>query len=359
VLVAVDCRCADSSGIGVYLRGVLPWFLGSGNRFLLLGNRERLAEMAGGASNAEIAECNIKPFSLRELLFFPARLRKLINRCALYWTPYFNIPGGIKVPVCVTIHDIIFLDMPGITSKAGLAARRFFYRRAAGRSNAVFTVSCFSKERIRERLGRRLNVIVTYSAIQERILNFCISGAVKQNTVIFIGNIKKHKGLAVLLDAFCRLAEEDAAGDFRLVIAGSKDNFRTKDKTALRQLRGAAGGRISFTGFIDGGALCRLIAGAALLVQPSLYEGFCLPPLEAMVLGTKALISDIPVLREIYGDYPVTFFRAGDSADLKDKMAALLKKREVIRLPEELRTRYTFEKTAGRCLAAWEAAALR
>ncbi|HCC36260.1 MAG TPA: glycosyltransferase family 1 protein, partial [Treponema sp.] len=81
----------------------------------------------------------------------------------------------------------------------------------------------------------------------------------------------------------------------------------------------------------------------------SLYEGFGLPPLEAMTLGTHALVSDIPVFKEIYRDYPVVFFRAGDILDLKDKLLELLseQKPERITLSNELLSRYTFEKTAS------------
>jgi len=66
------------------------------------------------------------------------------------------------------------------------------------------------------------------------------------------------------------------------------------------------------------------LAESALLIQPSLYEGFGLPPLEAMILGTHAMISDIPVFREIYSDFPVVFFKAGDSNDLKNKKLELM-----------------------------------
>jgi hypothetical protein len=68
-----------------------------------------------------------------------------------------------------------------------------------------------------------------------------------------------------------------------------------------------------------------------------------------MACGTKALISDIPVLREIYAEYPVTFFRAGDSGDLSDKLFSLLynKEPERIVLPGSLQKKYTFEKTAA------------
>jgi len=90
------------------------------------------------------------------------------------------------------------------------------------------------------------------------------------------------------------------------------------------------------------------LSKAALLVQPSLYEGFCLPPLEAMVLGTQALISDIPVLKEIYADFPVTFFRSGDPSDLKEKMMELLvNESSSLFLSDDLLLKYTFGKTAS------------
>ena len=65
-----------------------------------------------------------------------------------------------------------------------------------------------------------------------------------------------------------------------------------------------------------------LYAQSKLLVQPSYYEGFGMPPLEALTVGTQAIISDIPVFKEIYGSLPVTFFKTGDSGDLAEKLLA-------------------------------------
>jgi glycosyltransferase involved in cell wall biosynthesis len=135
----------------------------------------------------------------------------------------------------------------------------------------------------------------------------------------------------------------------KLILVGSKDNFRSADTETLLRLEKVDSSIIEFTGFIPNERLRELLCEAALLVQPSVYEGFGYPPLEAMTLGTKALISDIPVFKEIYDGFPVTFFRAGDSGDLKDKLLALLhnKEPERIALPEHLREKYTFEKTAA------------
>jgi glycosyltransferase involved in cell wall biosynthesis len=343
--ITIDCRFLGASGIGVYLQGCLPYFLNSTHRFILLGNAEKLRGFTEGHTNYEIIPCTVKPFSIAELFFFPSRLKKIIDQSDLYYSPYFNIPGGITVPVYTTIHDIIFPDMPELTSKAGLWARMWFYRRAFQRSKKIFTVSNFSKSRIEHFLGNTKPIIVTHIALQPYLLDFL--KIEKKEKILFIGNIKKHKGLAYLLDAFIAARAEGLP--HKLVIIGSKDNFRSADTATLAKLEQADSAGIEFAGLLSDERLKTLLAEAALLVQPSLYEGFGLPPLEAMIAGTQTLISDIPVFKEIYGDFPVTFFRAGDAADLKEKLLTLLYQQDskTIVLPESLAKKYTFEKTAS------------
>jgi glycosyltransferase involved in cell wall biosynthesis len=346
--IAVDCRMIDASGVGVYFRGILPFLLQSQNNFLLMGNTERLHSYASN-TNVKIVNCNIKPFSLGELFFFPAKTARQINRADIYFTPFFNIPSEIKIPVYTTIHDIIFPDMPELTSKTGLAARMFFFHRAFKKSQKIFTVSEFSKSRIEHHLGKDRPVIVTHCAIQPMFLEYRanVRNITKKETIVFIGNIKKHKGLDYLLDAFHQAKNEGLP--HKLIIIGSKENFRSSDNAVLKKIEAIGTDAVLFTGFVSDETLMEHLSAAALLVQPSLYEGFCFPPLEAMVLGTHALISDIPVLKEIYADYPVTFFRAGDSNDLKQKMTALLLEKSAPSpvLPEQLLLKYTFEKTAS------------
>ena len=354
MIIAVDCRHLDSSGIGIYIRGCLPYFLDSGNFFCLIGDPEKLKELVAGRTNAEILECVVKPFSFRELIFFPSHFLSKINKCDLYYSPFFNIPGGVKVPVYTTIHDIIFPDMPELASRAGLAVRMQFYRRAFAKSKKIFTVSEFSKSRIEYYSRRRVPVVVTHSALRPEITRQQKTGTEKQNTILFIGNIKKHKGLAILLEAFLLARAEGL--QHQLVIAGSRDNFRTTDNAVLRKIDALGPGVVTFTGFISDEELADCLSRAALLVQPSLYEGFGLPPLEALVLGTHALISDIPVFREIYGEFPVAFFRAADAIDLKNKMMKLLfnKSPSSPVVSNQLLLKYTFEKTAKTVLRELE-----
>jgi glycosyltransferase involved in cell wall biosynthesis len=339
----------DSSGIGVYLRGSLPLLLNSENNFLLLGKEKRLEMFRQESKNVTVIDCTIKPFSLRELLFFPKNLSQKINSSDVFYSPYFNIPCGIRIPVFTTIHDIIFPDMPELVSKIGLKARMFFFRRAYKKSQKIFTVSEFSKSRIEYHLGKERPVIVTHLAIQSQFFEFRqhTDKIQKKETIVFIGNIKKHKGLDYLLDAFLLAKKEGLS--HKLLIIGARENFRTTDNAVLQKIDSLGSEAVTFTGFISDRQLMEHLSAAALLVQPSLYEGFGIPPLEAMVLGTRALISDIPVFREIYTDFPVTFFRAGDTKDLKEKMVGIIVNQTVknISLPEKLLSKYTSQKTTS------------
>jgi glycosyltransferase involved in cell wall biosynthesis len=360
----------NSGGIGVYLRGILPSMLRSPNDFLLLGNPSEL-EFYKQNANVNIIECDVKPFSLKELFFFPKKILEEINLSYLYFSPFYNIPDGIIIPIYSTIPGIIFPDMPELVSRTGLAIRMWFYRRVFKKSLEIFTLSNFSKSRIEHHLGRSRPVIVTYSAIQPVFLAYKKNNndIQKTETIIFIGNFMKQKGLDCLLDAFFTAKKEGLP--HKLLIIGAEDNFCGSDNSIQQKIETIGSNDVTFSGFISGEKLLKYLSEAALLVQPSFYEGFGLPPLEAQVLGTQALISDIPVFREIYDGFPVVFFRAGDAADLKDKMMEILcaknssskkktaakqssKKSSPPLLSDELINKYTFEKTARRILEEFQ-----
>ena len=132
---------------------------------------------------------------------------------------------------------------------------------------------------------------------------------------IYVGNVKKHKGIDVLIEAFNKLSDKK----IKLYIVGKKDSF----KTTLEERNLQINENVIFTGYVDDNKLYNLIYNAKALIQPSLYEGFGIPPLEALYLGIPAIISDIPVFKEIYGKLPVTFFKCTDADDLLAKMKAV------------------------------------
>ncbi len=319
--IAVDLRMSGKSGIGAFIDSMLP-------------------TLKEGAQVVQIKP-GIKPFSLKEMLFFPRDIIKKINECDAYFSPYCNIPGrlfsrGIRVPIFSTIHDVIFLDLP-LAGKLGTFARKMIYQRAINKSKEIFTVSEFSKSRILARLKCKKPITVVYSGVPlyNEEEDQADANAPKDDTIIFVGNIKAHKGIKTLIPAFIKarkiLADNDGAllGQDkarplpRLLIVGSKENFRTSDTELSELIAQSENNGVQFTGFVPDQELKGLIQRARLLVQPSLYEGFGVPPLQALYSGTKAVISDIPAFKEIYERLPVTYFKAGDAEDLAKKIAAV------------------------------------
>ena len=99
--LAVDCRFIGKSGIGTYIEGIVDEliFNHSENKHLLVLNRELPVKWR--KSNEDVLVTDIKPFSTKELFSFPT---KQINECDAFFTPYINVPGGIKIPIYTTIH---------------------------------------------------------------------------------------------------------------------------------------------------------------------------------------------------------------------------------------------------------------
>ncbi len=358
--IAIDCRMIGSGGIGSYVSELIPHFLES-NECLLLGTHEQCMDFVRMA-NVEFCYCDVKPFSSEEMFSFPKEVLDKIHQYDFYFTPYCNIPGGIRIPIFSTIHDVVFLDVPGLTGFFGKLGRKYFYKRAIRLSEEIFTVSQFSKDRIIANLKCKKPISITYNAAPSYLrknegdysddeTESEVKKEVKKDSILFVGNIKKHKGLKTLLDAY-----ESAVGkglDKKLVIVGNSENFRTGDEETVERLKNLSESmkeRIIFTGRISNRELKDWYKKSAFIVQPSFYEGFGMPPLEALTVGTHAIISDIEVFKEIYGDLPVTFFKVGDSEDLSKKMLEFDGSIEIDR--EKIDDKYSYSKSAETIIEA-------
>ncbi len=310
--IAVDCRLIGQSGIGTFIENVLVHMIENKNfSFTLIGNKQNLKEYVH-VDNCKIIECNIKSFTLKELFHFPI---KAINECDAYFTPNFNIPMGINVPIYSTIHDIVFFETDNFCSPAKLYIYKWYIKRALRISKKVFTVSQFSKKRIQKYFHTSKDIKVIYNGINQELIEYNKThqnGWCKKNGIVFLGNLKRHKGIHLLLEAYSKLKE--VKSDMPLTVIGNF-NFRTKDTEIISLLQHDKSD-ISFVSNATNQEVYDIISRSEVLVSPSYYEGFGIPPLEAMYLNTNAIISDIDVYKEIYNDYPVTFFKCGDSESL-------------------------------------------
>lgn len=343
--VAIDCRMLTKSGIGVYLENILRYLLDNKNyNFLLIGSEKYLLKYTNN-SRCEFQYTDIEVFAISEILFFNC---EHINKCTVYYSPNFNFPAGLKIPVLLSIHDLVFLEIPKFTSVLGRFIRWFYVKRAFEKADVIFTVSKFSRERIRSILGVEKIIDITYNGLNNALLAFdrsCVKPIFMFDYFLYVGNIKPHKGLSLLLDAYHLVRQ---SGDSRkLVIIGDYKTFKTKDKHITKQINGDPD--IVFTGKIKDEDLYMIMSSASMLIQPSLYEGFGIPPLEALYLGTPVLLSDIPVFRELYASFSVDFFDLSSP----DKLAKLMLSREKknflnFSLPVEFDYRYAANVISNR-----------
>ncbi len=326
--IAIDCRYLGKSGIGRVCRGILDNLDYQVNEYYLIGNKKELSNY-----NATIIEDLSDPFSPKGLLTYD---KKLNGICDIYLTPNFIVPFGIKIPIYSIIHDLIFLDLKKMTKGVvDKLIKKYLLLRCVKKSRKVFCVSEFTKNRCIHYYKKYANkFIVNYNGLSDSVLSYDKTVEKIKGDLIFVGNVKPHKGLKTLVEAFNMLPD-----GYTLKIIGEKDNFITGFNTD-----DIKNDKIVFTGKLSDDKLLDEIASAEFLIQPSEYEGFGIPPLEALYLGTKPIVSDIEVFKEVYNGFPVQFFALSNASDLKDKILSTDYKIEDQK--QKIIQTYNYSKTA-------------
>lgn len=213
----------------------------------------------------------------------------------LFYSPGFNVPPTSPVPFVQTVFDLIHLRVPEFRG----AKRRLYYRilvrPAVRRARAVFTGSDYSRSELLDWSGADpARVVVIGSAAAA---HFTPHGDVFEPGfpyVLYVGNQKPHKNLVRLVQAFARSRERDG---LQLVLTGA----RNPELVALAR-SGGVDERLVFLGSVPDQKLPAVYRGAVAFVFPSLYEGFGLPPLEAMACGTPVVSSTATSLAEVVGE---------------------------------------------------------
>ena len=213
----------------------------------------------------------------------------------LFFSPGYNSPVGWPKPFVFTLHDLNHLCV----SENSNALKRAYYqhviRPACHRAAFVLTVSEYSRREIASWAGMD----------EQRVVNvgngvgdpFTVGGPRHEPGypyLLYVGSHKPHKNLPRLLQAY---AISGICQDVRLVVTGSP----SRELSAIVRESGLSG-NVSFVGTANNEAVARLYRGAMGLVFPSLYEGFGLPPLEAMACGAPVLTSNVCSLPEVVGD---------------------------------------------------------
>ena len=310
--IAIDARKWRDYGIGTYVRNVVRHLarLDRETTYLLFCNPADEPVLRDLAENFVPVVDGSARYGLREHVSIPLKLRRL--GAELLHSPHYVRPLLCTVPTVVTIHDCIHLLFPQyLPNRMAYRYARFVMGSAVRNSAIVFTVSEASRADILRFYPATdpAKVLVVPNAIDAELLEdpgpeerervrerYQIRG----RFVLFAGNVKPHKNLERLIRAFARVRAQEGNEDLRLVLIGDDVSRyaslrRTADEAGVRQ-------DVRFFGFVPHQTLAALYRMATLFAFPSLYEGFGLPPLEAMACGTPVVTSRISSLPEVVGD---------------------------------------------------------
>jgi len=248
-----------------------------------------------------------KPLSVLDPLWLAYQIAT--KRPSVFFSPGFNPPALSTAPLVITIHDLAHLQLPAFAT----CGRRLYYhllvKPASNRAYRVITVSEYSRMQILKWSGLPEACVVNVGNGVDSV--FRAEGPRHEPGfpyILYVGAFRPHKNIGRLLSAF----EQINDGDLRLVLTGE----RTPELDAQLKSRKMEN-RVHFTGCVSDTQLAALYRGAICLIQPSIIEGFGLPPLEAMACGTPVIVSRTTALPEVVGDAAV-LINPLDIADIQN-----------------------------------------
>lgn len=234
-----------------------------------------------------------RPWHPFDPAFLGVELRR--ERAELFFSPGYNSPVGWPKPFVFTLHDLHHLCVPENSTAMKRAYYQYVIRPACHRAAFVLTVSEYSRQEIAAWAGVDGRTVINVgNGVGEPFTAAGPKYDPGYPYLLYVGSHKPHKNLPRLIRAY---ASAGICDDVRLVMTGAPS---LKLRTIIDEVR--AGARIHFAGTTNNDELARFYRGALGFVFPSLYEGFGLPPLEAMACGAPVLTSNVCSLPEVVGN---------------------------------------------------------
>jgi len=268
-------------------------------------------------------------------------------------------------PISLLIHDLSYEHNPEWFTTREVTRFRATIPRSAKASQIVMTISEFCREDMIRRLGiPPEKVIITPNALPPyckpaetgKVRELRSRLGLPERYILALGNLQPRKNITSLIRAWRRLMDRPEMNGTSLVITGKKA-WLFDEILSEAGIGDDSGDRIIFTGYLPEEDLPALYSGALLFVYPSLFEGFGLPPIEAMACGTPVILGRHSALEEVCGTAAM-YSDVTDQAALAETILMLMKDEAKRRsLSEEgilHAASYTLERLAGPTVRAWE-----
>jgi glycosyltransferase involved in cell wall biosynthesis len=356
--IGIDARFYGSigKGLGRYTEKLVRYLekiASPEDEFFVFLRSENFDDYEPSIPNFRKVLADYRWYGFGEQFLFPVFLSRF--RLDLVHFPHFNVPVPYRRPFVVTIHDLILLRFPTVRNTAGsrlvyrfkYRAYRFVIASAVRRAKAVLTVSDFVRRDMAAIFPEsEAKTVVGYEGCdfptspREADSESSRNRGILKPYFLYVGSAYPHKNL----EAFIPLSRRFP--DVRFVLIGKHDYFYRR---LMREVSDAGVENIVFPGFVPDAELSEWYEDATGYVFPSLHEGFGLPPLEAMSLGTPVIAADRGSLPEILGDAAL-FFDPDDGDDLAEKVGQVLRDRDTAdslsRKGKERVSEFRWEKTA-------------
>ncbi len=370
--IAIDARRIRDFGIGTYIRSLVHALaaLDTVNRYTLIGSPGDVRTIAGLPENFRSAEYSRSDQSTLDHAAFPLFLHHL--KPDLVHIPLNRVPLLMMRPYVVTVHDLSSLLFD---QRSGLhmQLRRYRFRRGLARARRVIAVSDATRRDVQNLLGippQRIRRV--YNAPDAGFYDLAGHSPEEHRRILeryqiqypfllYAGNVRLHKNVPRLVEAFAvlraQLADHPIYRDLRLVIIGNT----ISQHPGVRQtvIKSRVEHLVRFLGFVPFDTLRCFYESAAAFVFPSRYEGFGLPPLEAMACGTPVVTSNVSSLPEVVGEAAVLVNPENVFDIARGIREALLDetlRAELIRRGHAQAGRFSWERTARAVLEIYREA---
>lgn len=363
--IGIDARFYGPSakGLGRYTAELIRYLgvVDHVNRYSIFLRDEQFLAFVPPSERFQPVRAELPWYSLAEQIHMPRLVRAA--HVDLMHYPHFNVPLLSPKPFVVTIHDLIISHFPTVRATTlgplTYAVKQWGFNRvinhAIHHASHIITVSEFSKRDIEETFHiPSSSISVTYESVHN---GHHISPAVDlarwgitRPFLLYIGNAYPHKNLERLLEAF---RDPALRARFQLVLIGRKDYFYERVENEARNLGFRIGEEVLFPGYVTDEDLDSFYRKAAAYVFPSLYEGFGLPPLEALARGCPVVSSNATCMPEILQDCAI-YFSPENISEMRQAILSVVddpqKRASLLEKAPSLLATYSWEKMARETL---------
>ncbi|MFA5643999.1 MAG: glycosyltransferase family 1 protein [Patescibacteria group bacterium] len=371
--IGIDARFygPTGKGLGRYIQEIVDNVikLDQSNDYVIFLVKENFDELIiSDYPNVKKVLVNIRWYTWEEQIFFPFYIWR--EKLDLIHFPHFNIPFFVPTKFVITIHDLILTKFKTIRAttlhpfiyQLKNLAYRIIIRKGLQSARKIITVSNFTKDDIIEQFKIKPEKI---EVIYEGVANLAkgrdslfvskldnrevlVDYNINNKFLLYVGNAYPHKNLDFLLDCFLDIYKKD--NSLRLVLVGREDYFYKNLKDLSNKIfSNFKDNPVIFAGYVPDEKLEIFYQKALVYVFPSLYEGFGLPPLEAMAKGCPVLSSNESSMPEILGESAL-YFDPRDKQDFLDKFNLIISdvdlRSKMIKMGKEHQKKYNWWECA-------------